>query len=482
MLLNAHPKGTPTTGETWIVEMNYINMHVLDLGDSIHRSLFSPIELILHQKEDLFDYQKPDVERMLNQRHIYNANKMGYGKTIETVAALRELKARNALIFAPKSVLHQWAKEIDKWWPEHPPLIVHPTATQLNVRLLNSHIIITTLESLNASRVQSLRRYTWDVTIIDEVHRIKNRKSKRWKAVNELPSYRKIALSGTPILRRLPDLWAQLYWLDWRFSGTSYYAFCEYFCKEPNAWEPYAQREHLTEDPRKLEMLEWLLSLATIRNPDLQRSPGHRSFIVELEMPKAQRDLYETARKLALEELPEKITITNAMTHLLRLRQITSSCEHLYPGTPNAKLDWLEDVVNDNPDSSMVVLSQFAETAKAIQQRLGSKCALAIGEQSPQTLSAGINSFINHQVQVLAGTIGKLGVGIDGLQQVCNTMVFFDRDWSPEINEQAIARLDRYGQQYTTQVYFLECERTVDQHVCNINLSKAEDIRRALKG
>ena len=81
---------------------------------------------------------------------------------------------------------------------------------------------------------------------------------------------------------------------------------------------------------------------------------------------------------------------------------------------------------------------------------------------------------------VIAGTIGAMGQGYDGLQQVSHTMVFIDRDWSPEILKQAEDRLHRMGQEHLVNIYYLECTGSFDQHVGRINRTKADDIRSAL--
>ena len=81
---------------------------------------------------------------------------------------------------------------------------------------------------------------------------------------------------------------------------------------------------------------------------------------------------------------------------------------------------------------------------------------------------------------MLAGTIGAMGQGYDDLQRVCRLMIFIDRDWSPEIMNQAEDRLHRMGQDNPVNIYYLECQGSFDQHVGRINQNKANDIRSAL--
>ena len=102
------------------------------------------------------------------------------------------------------------------------------------------------------------------------------------------------------------------------------------------------------------------------------------------------------------------------------------------------------------------------------------------GQQSAEQNELSKRCFVERGAQVLAGTIGAMGQGYDGLQQVCRLMIFIDRDWSPEILNQAEDRLRRMGQDNPVTIYYLECTGSFDQHVGRINRNKAEDIREAL--
>ena len=81
---------------------------------------------------------------------------------------------------------------------------------------------------------------------------------------------------------------------------------------------------------------------------------------------------------------------------------------------------------------------------------------------------------------MITGTIGALGESVDGLQQASNTLIFLDKMWNPEENNQAIGRLLRWGQERLVNVYTLECEGTIDRKVGKVNVSKLEDIRAVL--
>lgn len=64
--------------------------------------------------------------------------------------------------------------------------------------------------------------------ILDESQYIKNKNSKIFEAVNNIPTKNKITLSGTPIENSLDDLWSQMQFINPSLLGT-YNFFVKYF-------------------------------------------------------------------------------------------------------------------------------------------------------------------------------------------------------------------------------------------------------------
>lgn len=78
------------------------------------------------------------------------------------------------------------------------------------------------------------------------------------------------------------------------------------------------------------------------------------------------------------------------------------------------------------------------------------------GSESQKQKQEAIDKFCNtnnHNVFILSL---RSGIGIDGLQHHCKTVLFGELDWSPKVHEQVIGRLDRTGQKdQVTAVYIL---------------------------
>jgi SNF2 family DNA or RNA helicase len=279
------------------------------------------------------------------------------------------------------------------------------------------------------------------------------------------------------------DLWGICLFLKVNYLGGSYWNFVNQYCRiEEDYWGK--KIGGATDDPLKIAILKETLNLFWVRNPQNMVSKGAIESTVDLEMYPAQKKLYSMVRRLAIEELDQAgISIANAMVQMMRLQQLTSdpcSFEGYTEGNP--KFDWITDLLEDNPELKICVFSKFKKAIIALQQKLGNEICVAIhGDISAKIRENNKNRFIQEpSTRVIAGTIGAMSEGIDGLQKVCHIVVFIDKAWNPEESNQAIARIVRLGQEYRVNVYYLDCMNTIDKHLGKVALSKMEDIKELI--
>lgn len=456
-----------------IIEDNLINRMVLHLPLDVEYSG----QNTLKDASGLEDFQVADISKLLRLSNCANFNPMGLGKTVETIRYLQERDARSVLIVCPKIIQEQWQAQLRLWGRFEAEIYKGQRTLQ------RSNIWIITYDKLrNESTRLKFKTFQWDYVVLDEAHKIKNRKSIQTKAVKDLPSQHRIVLTGTPITRYADDLWSILHFLDTRYSGKSYWNFRSLFCKfKETPWGP--QVTGLTDVPERVQILNKLLDVISVRNNAVEVAHGKHQETIRVAMSKKQRELYRKEKQLLLDELPEELTIANGAVLAMRLMQTTSWPGLYIPGESGPKFEWILETCINNPEEKFVVLSTFEKTVTALQSYLNANKVHAVsitGKNSNEDNARSKSCFVNGSAQVLAGTIGAMATGYDGLQHVCRFLIFVDRSWSPEIMKQAEARLHRMGQDSLVNIYYLECQGSFDQHVGRINATKAADIRAAL--
>lgn len=473
-------------GKVFSVEDSLLNRVALGAPYKLQKPISSApsIELSESSKNLLKPYQLHDVNFLLQLNAGMNGNPMGYGKTVEALVWANQLQPRTILIICPKTIKAQWAAQVRKWTDfQDDDIQISPKV--LNTKRVRSGegklCVITNYEQLvSKTRQEAFKNIMWDVLIVDEVHRIRNAHSKTTLAIKSLPSKNRMGLSGTLILDRPDDLWSSYHFLNPWYLGSSYWQFTMKYCTiEHTFWgdKPIG----VTKSPERLQLLKTVLQMITVKNPKGIIGNGCTEEPIVLQMYPQQQRLYSKIKKLAVDELQkDNISVANGMSQLIKLQQVTTNPGVFGEATDgkNIKFDWLQDFMDDNPSTKILVFSIFREAIIALEQLLGEdKCVTIHGLKNEQEREEAKHAFITRpEVQVLAGTIGALGESVDGLQQVCNTVVFFDKKWNPEENNQAIGRVYRFAQKSHVMVYTLVCEGTVDVKVGKANVKKLEDI------
>jgi len=78
------------------------------------------------------------------------------------------------------------------------------------------------------------------------------------------------------------------------------------------------------------------------------------------------------------------------------------------------------------------------------------------GTESPKQKNDAVQSFLNGETNLFIISL-RSGIGLDGLQKRCNTIVIGELDWSPKVHDQLIGRIDRDGRDTNEQVTAIYC-------------------------
>ena len=394
---------------------------------------------------------------------------MGLGKTIQVIAALDKIGARAIVILCPASVKIHWARKIAEWSQRTHNIFIVMSGKD-NIPPAAS-VIIVNYEMLLSDRIyrQLIARgklNPYCAVVMDEAHYLKTISTKRTKRVlgrgSFLASTRyKWALTGTPILNRPAEIYPLLYTLAPQCiePHLSWKAFGEYFCNG--------------HDQKKCRKCGAFWGPGDVVCPRCQQKShdkygfnamGH-SHVGEL-AERMKSFMLRRKKEDVLDQLPDKVetiielncvqTASLDETHIASLRRILALDK--VPMAASHITDVLADVDN------VVVFAYHREAIQALYESLQEfNPVICYGGMNATQKQQSIDGFINDPtIRIFIAQITAGGTGVDGLQGVCNYVVFLEPDWSPGIMDQAIDRLRRIGQRNTVFVQYLTVPDSLD--------------------
>jgi superfamily II DNA or RNA helicase len=400
------------------------------------------------------------------------ADDMGLGKTIQALCVL----SGRTLVVCPRSVIHNWAKEIERFRPDLRVSLYHGSSRTLT----DADVTLTTYATLR-NDVDALADVEWSCVVLDEAQAIKNPDSQVARAAYELRAAFRLSLSGTPIENRLDELWSQMHFSNRGLLGGRR-DFVERY-ERPMLAGDAAVTERLRRRIRPFVLRRLKREVAT-------ELPPRTDAILYCELDAEERRIYDAVRLAAradvVRQISEGTSIMAMFEALLRLRQ--AACHAgLLPGSHaetsskvEALCDALEDAVADGHKA--LVFSQWTSLLDRVEPQLASRTiAFTRLDGSTRDRGAVVDKF-----QDPAGPpvlLISLKAGGTGLNLTAADHVFLlDPWWNPAVEEQAADRAHRIGQDRPVMVYRLVAKDTVEERVLDLQRRKRQIADAALAG
>ncbi|MFN9985680.1 MAG: DEAD/DEAH box helicase [Pirellula sp.] len=424
------------------------------LEDRLYYLLQPPLETIVQSAKltfpfQPFSYQMEGIAFLFPRNAAILADEMGLGKTMQAITAIRMLllsgELQNTLLICPKPLVTNWVREFRQWAPEIPGAVIEGDSSkrawvwsnpQAPVKIANYELM------LRDSSVIDDESLHFDLVVLDEAQRIKNRTSTTSEIVRSIPRSRSWALTGTPIENSVEDLVS-----IFEFLSPGYLRDDMHLKSLGKATRDYILRR--TKD-----------KVLTDMPPKLFRK-------ADLDLSQEQRASYRAAEEegiVHLSELGESITVQHVFELVLRLKQICN----FDPATGSStKMERLEADMEEIAASGQkaIVFSQWVETLSVIAERLDRYNPLQYHGRVPSNKRDGvIDQFKNDpNCNVILMSYGAGAVGLN--LQFCHYVFLFDRWWNPAVEDQAINRAHRLGVKQPVTVTRMMAVETIEQRI-----------------
>jgi len=411
------------------------------------------------------------------------ADDMGLGKTIQTLALLQKLKEENeqnatpgtSLIIMPTSLIYNWLSEAQKFTPKLKIIAHTGTSRNKDISKFMDYDVVITTYGITRVDVDLLKDFYFNYIILDESQNIKNPSSKSFKAVKVLKSKHKLILSGTPVENSVGDLWTQLTFLNPGLLGTQ-----AYFNEE------YVQAIEKKKDEDKARKLQAIIKPFVLRRTKEQVAeelPPKTEQIIYCTMSEDQSAYYEETKSAYRNDLlssmddgsyvKKQVQLLQGLTALRQLANHPVMIDKAYTsdsGKFENVIHTLDNVLKGG--HKVLIFSQFVKHLSIFKNYL-EKEQIPFSYLDGTTKNRGeiVADFQeNSSLKVFLISIKAGGVGLNLTE--ADYVFILDPWWNPAVEQQAIDRTHRIGQEKKVFIYKFITKDTVEEKILSLQNRK----------
>ncbi len=406
---------------------------VIKLSDRLYYLLQPPLESLVSSEAltmpfQPFPFQWDGIAFLYPRVAAILADEMGLGKTMQAITAIRMLlhagEIKTVLMVCPKPLVPNWQREFAAWAGELPLVVIEGSQEKRQWQWLDvaAPVKLANYEVVLRDHAFLARDAAFDLVVLDEAQRVKNRGSATSKAVRSIRRSRSWALTGTPVENRAEDLLGIFEFLS------------------PGYLSPQLS-------PRSMGRAAGDYILRRTKCSVLQDLPPKLIREACVELSRNQRTAYELAESqgvVRLAELGAELTVHHVFELVLRLKQICNFDPLTGESTKRDRLlSDMEEIAASGQKA--LVFSQWVRSLERLKEVLAEFHPLEFhGQVSPKQREGVLREFQhNPQRHVLLMTYGAGSVGLN--LQFASYVFLFDRWWNPAVEDQAINRAHRIG-------------------------------------
>jgi len=422
----------------------------------------------------------------------------GTGKTIVglMLIALYHKPKHKTLIICPPILIN------NVWIPENKVFGIYDgeitAITSKNIKDRRTAGVYAISYNMFAYHSEKIKKYKWDMIILDESHYIGNRGSVRTKAIigkrsynkfiNKLESNRTYLLTGTLIPNNEEQIYSQLVavGLDWSWTQ-----FKDTFFSQPVPTMFYFLKfkERMRKEFNKL--VQQYTTVVTKEETDLKdiaKNFNYITFSMPEKISKIQHDLIKHKlykHKSKIKEDNYKVTLDYNIKKFVKLRQLASGFikddkDEIRPLT-NIRCQMFNEFIKDRVNDKYIIWYGFE------YDRLALEALCKDNKYNYKVLKGGLTAkkqkdildwfkkedtgllFIQHNV-------GKVGLTLTET----NNMIYYNLADDNEFYQQSQNRIHRYSQNKDCNYYILQQRGSIDDAIVK-SLERKDNMVEGLK-
>jgi len=407
------------------------------------------------------EYQVRTAQKVLSEMgcRALIADEVGLGKTIEAGLVIKELlltgQAKKILILTPASLVQQWWSELNEKFG------INFWVSRKGPWAWSGQFVI---GSIDKAKREEHRRYilenSYDLVVIDEAHKLKNRKTDNWSLVAELKTKGLVLLTATPMHNKVEEVYNLVCLLKPELF-SDYDSFLEHYQLNPKT---------LISDLR--EKLQDVM----IRNQTKEngvKNISRKISLTPVEPSELEKEIYRQIKAypgtfLAFTLCKEFCSSLSALYDTLRKKGEYQLLPLLEECDPSPKLRHL-DAILDRHRGKIIIFTEYVQTQYYIARYLNErdiKFLIFNGMLNRNQKEWVKGLFEKRDIPVMISTDS----GSQGLNfQYCDVIVNFDLPWNPMKVEQRIGRIDRLGQiSPSVYIYNFVMKNTIEEKIFKV--------------
>ncbi|WP_096434689.1 DEAD/DEAH box helicase [Alteribacter populi] len=425
----------------------------------------------------IFPHQMEAAERVLKDMNgkAILADEVGLGKTIEAGLILKEYMIRGlvkkVLILVPASLVSQWCQELNE------KFFIPAVEQRKHYVWDRCDVIVSSIDTAKREpHRKTIYEQDYDMIIIDEAHKLKNKNTKNYQFVRNLKKKFCLLLTATPVQNRLSEVFHLISILKPGHLGNE-----DRFSKEFKNADEHEELRHLVQK----------VMIRNRRTDSEMDWPKRLVNTVEVDFSEEEKQLYEAVTRLKNQWSSQHEWSLFPFTVLTLQRECCSSREAVFMTLKGLlEQEELAPALKEELQSVMKMVEGVTRHAKAekalkLVQSIDDKVIIFTEYRATQLYlqwyfaQHGIKAvpfrggfkrskkdwmkqlFKDHAQVLIATEAGGEGINL----QFCHHMINYDLPWNPMRIEQRIGRIHRLGQEQDVHIYNFAVQNTVEDHI-----------------